>query len=46
LLACVALLRDDARRDYECARLEWATLAAAGAKIDPPEVPAILERAF
>jgi hypothetical protein len=43
LLAFVSVLRDEARRDYECARLEWATLAPHVKDLDPPKVPAILE---
>ena len=41
-VAYVERLKDSARKAYEVDRLVWATLAAGGAKVKPPEVPSIL----
>jgi hypothetical protein len=42
LLAYVEHLKESARRSYEVDRLVWAILAAGGAKVKQPDLPAVL----
>jgi hypothetical protein len=42
LIAYEARLREVARDDYRLALLQYTLMAAAGAKLNPPEIPAIL----
>jgi hypothetical protein len=41
-VAYVERMKDSARQAYEIDLLVWATLAAGGAKIKPPDPPSIL----
>jgi hypothetical protein len=41
-VAYVERLKDSARKAYEIDLLVWATLAAGGAKVKPPDPPSIL----
>jgi hypothetical protein len=41
-VAYVERMKESAARAYEVDRMVWATLAAGGAKLKPPDPPSIL----